>query len=183
MPQTSNRYLEYLDYHNAQPGNSIALLYTITSHTMPESIFSRNIKRFDFSAKKYKQLMDLFRRNTEQFRQRLRDNTYTEVVALPPPELFDFRKIPVDTVPYLASHPMFFERKEDFSEHLENLINTIRKYDNYHFYLKQKSFMFQSCPDHGQRRRGRGLYQTGLDFSHLCAAGAEDDQCFYVLSP
>lgn len=141
VPRDSSSYLEYLDYHNAQPGDSIALLYTITSLTMPESVFERNIQRFGFNEKKHQELMALFRRNTEQFRKNLLVNNYTEVVALPPPEQFDFKRIPVDTVPYLASHPMFFERKEDFVEHLENTISTIEKYDNYHFYLYKKPYL------------------------------------------
>ncbi len=165
VPQTSNRYLAYLDYHNNQPGDSIALLYTITSHTMPESIFSRNLKRFDFSEKKYDQIMNLFRSNTEQFRQHLRGNTYTEVVALPPPDRFDPRRIPVDTVPYLASHPMFFERKEDFSEHLENTIRVIQEYDNYHFYLLKKPDYFNNTQI--MAKKGVGVVFTKQDWTFL----------------
>lgn len=165
VPQTSSRYLEYLDYHNAQPGNSVALLYTITSLTMPENIFSRNIRRFDFSEKKYNQIMELFRHNTQQFRQRLKDNTYTEVVALPPPESLDFRRIPVDTVPYLASHPMFFERREDFSQHLESIIKTLEQYDNYHFYLLKNADNFNNTQI--LAKEGVGVVFTKQDWTFL----------------
>jgi hypothetical protein len=130
----SQEMLDLLEGFEEQAAPSFLLTDGLPFITMPEEILESTLKQNKILS--WQHIISHWRKRSAFFEKNLRDHACIHILTLPDPERAKFDKIPVE-LPEAGVEASYTLR--EYLKHLENLLYLVKKYENYHLCISQKS--------------------------------------------
>ncbi|MDD4802640.1 MAG: transcriptional regulator [Syntrophomonas sp.] len=115
--------------------NTLIKTESLSLLTMPQTLFANILERTELERERFLEYHSL---RTDNFRQTVNTNTFSEIIKLPEPQVVIEGQVKVALSDMLAGGAIYYTPQE-YLLHIQNIVELLNKYENYHVNLVRGS--------------------------------------------